>query len=198
MKESDNIKKELEQLSPWLHQLKSVEKNVEKQPPANYFNHLEDRLMSRIQEEEALVKNNNTAKVEQSWWSKLLKRLWQPQYATGIGVVAVVLVLFTVDFGSNNNELATADSNTLLAGLSIEETTAYVLDNIQEFETTEITALVEEELINETITEELPETIPTVTTPKTNTIEKALEELEEEGEFLDELTEEEIESLDIF
>ena len=209
MEENKNIKKELEDLSPWLHELKSKSTPERKVPPKDYFQNFEDRLMNRIQEEDALtekllVENTNLS----SWWKKTLAGLFQPKYAVGFSVAIIVVVFLTNNLGENPTAPETSTSNLLLAELSVEETTDYILNNIQDFETTEIMEVVEETMIDDEISEKLTiTTIETASEPneevlepakEDNTLDKVLENLDDEEAFLEELTEEEIEELDIF
>ena len=208
MEENKNIKKELEDLSPWLHELKSKSTPERKGPPKDYFQNFEDRLMHRIQEEEALTEKPLVQETRlSSWWKRILAGLFQPKYAVGFSVAIIVVVFLTNNLGENPTAPETSTSNLLLAELSVEETTDYILNNIQDFETTEIMEVVEETMIDDEISEKLTiTTIETVSEPnevlkpieEENTLNKVLEELEDEEAFLEELTEEEIEELDIF
>ncbi len=209
MEENKNIKKELEDLSPWLHELKSKSTPERKGPPKDYFQNFEDRLMHRIQEEEALTEKPLVEETRlSSWWKRILAGLFQPKYAVGFSVAIIVVVFFANGLGETPTAPQTKTTNLLLAELSVEETTDYIINNIQDFETTEIMGVVEEMVIDEQISEKL--TITTIEpaselneevlepAKEDNTLDKVLENLDDEEAFLEELTEEEIEELDIF
>ncbi len=184
MKDKENIKKELESLSPFLSQLKS-DTSENKSVPKHYFANFEDRLRNRMEQESAL---QPTAPIPtKKNWSSWLARFWQPQYAMAFSVVLLLLAFWQWMPQQNDATTVVASHQSLLADISIEETTDYILENIQDFEMTDIATLLEEDELL---------TIPTPTS--TSTLDQALQQIEGGDQLLDELTEEDIEALEFF
>jgi len=200
----NEIKDELEELSPFLSKLKKDKKEGFSMP-ANYFEGFEDRLMHRIHEEEALegTTSSDTGSASSptiGFWS-FIKSMFRPQYAVGFSV-AMVLIVFSLYLFNNGEQ--TVNQPILLAQvleeeLTLAETEAYIISNIDDFATEDIVeSLATEELddiqadlptIEKTVTEEVE-----IEEPKDvkSSMDKALEEIDTE-DFLDDLTEEDLE-----
>jgi len=194
-----NTKEELQELSSFLHQMKEADDSEkDKAIPANYFQNFEDRLMHRIKEEEALtaspsVKDRPT--VLAAFWQWL-----QWRYVAFAGMTCVLL-LVGVWVWNNNSTATNKAAPTLLADLSVEETHSFVINNIEEFETEEIVAMVDEEVL-ENMQTELAANLPapskekgkevSTAEDKDNALDKALE-ASDNKDLLDDLTEEDLE-----
>jgi hypothetical protein len=143
------IKDELNELSPFLSDLNSDRKEGFTTPD-NYFERFEDRLMSRIREEEALSGNTNkeTAGIaEESWFMKTMRLLITPKYAASFASCMLLLV-----FGLNyilNKKMGTDKGPLLLAQLTIEETNEYIINNIEDFATADIIESIGVDVIDE-------------------------------------------------
>lgn len=146
MNDKNNIDKELKELSPFLSKLKKNKKQGSL--PNNYFERFEDRLMHRIQEENALTPT--IKKTDLSFWDKLMLLL-TPKFALGFSV-AMSLVIGTI-FVFNNNNISNNDNNNsfseghLLANLSFEETNNYIINHIDDFSIEDIVASLDIEIL---------------------------------------------------
>ena len=133
MHSKDEIKKELEELSPFLANLKAKEDPFK--VPTNYFDGLSDQIMGRIQEEvvvETIVEKQERV----SWVDRLVEQiqlLLQPQYALSLASVVLLLVAGTYFFWPESN-FNTPDLQTLTEGISEDELIQYLSTHIDEFE----------------------------------------------------------------
>lgn len=128
MKNSEDVQKELQELSPFLAKLKEKQPSLE--VPENYFQALPDQIWEQIK----LMPQPEQAKSQLGWWNRLLtglQILLQPRVAIGLTTFVVLLVagIFILKPDSSS------DSKGLLAGLSGEEVTAYMSENLHEFDT---------------------------------------------------------------
>ena len=198
------IKDELNEISPFLSDLTS-DKKEGFSTPEHYFDRFEDRLMSRIREEEALsgAKNKETVGVgNESWFIKSIRLFFTPKYTVGF-ISCVCLLVFGLNF-ILNKKITTAEGPLLLAQLSIEETNEYIINNIEDFATTDIIESIEVDVVNE-----IQNTLPTlensnkaldkktiidndVIIEEKSAMDKAIEETDAHDLF-DELTEDDIE-----
>jgi len=192
----NKINKELEELSPFLSNLKKDKKDAFSMPE-NYFDTFEDRLMYRIEEEAALSPERHFEKETAVPFLSKMKAFFRPHYAIGFStclllIIGSIYVLKPVDSPTN---LELMDG--LLADGSID---TYIDNHIEDFRTEDIIALLgieelvenqeyivgEEELNTNSISKEKPtETIKT-------SMDKALEAVEME-DLLENLTEEDLE-----
>jgi hypothetical protein len=200
----NEIKDELEKLSPFLSKFKKDKKNGFSMP-ANYFERFEDRLMNRIYEEEALEATTSPDTGSASsptirFWS-FVRLLFIPQYAAGFSIGIVVIVFGLYFF---NNGVQTVDQPILLAQvleeeLTLEETKDYIINNIDDFATEDIVESLAAAEVDD-IQADLPTIEKTVieeveieeTQDGKSSMDKAFEEIENE-DFLDDLTEEDLE-----
>jgi hypothetical protein len=189
----NKINKELEELSPFLSNMKKDKKDVFSMP-ANYFDTFEDRLMHRIEEEAALSpERHSDKKIETPFFNKI-KAFFRPHYAIRFStclllIIGSIYVLKPVDSPTN---LETMEG--LLADGSIDN---YIYNHIEDFRTEDIVASLEvvdiqgdeigeEELVSNSISiEKSTETIKT-------SMDKALDAAGIE-DLLDDLTEEDLE-----
>lgn len=128
MKNQDDIKKELQELSPLLAKLKEKEKPLE--APENYFDALPDQIWEQIK----LMPQPERAQPQPGWRERTLlglQTLLQPKVAIGLATFIVLIVagVFIIKPGVKDH------SEDLFAGLSAEEVTAYMSQNIHEFDT---------------------------------------------------------------
>lgn len=190
------VQEELEKMAPFLTEYKKG--TPQKMPiPTNYFERFEDRLMHRIQEEEALEKGTNSTGdrlLGGLGIKSFLKQLFRPYYALGGLASMLIIIAGCYWFLTNTTHQETwteGDMDGLLADGSID---FYIDSNIDNFTTEDIVAILESEEL-----EQMEAELIAVDDEKTNraerslsTMDKALEELGEE-DWLDELNEEDLE-----
>jgi len=124
MKKND-VKKELEELSPLLAKIKARE--PEHEVPENYFEALPDQVWEQIK----LMPQPERAPAQPSWWERVqaaLQQLMQPRMAVGLATFAVLIVAGTYFL----RPAATRDDP--FAQLTAEEVTAYMAQNADEFD----------------------------------------------------------------
>lgn len=191
----NKINKELEELSPFLSNLKK-DKKEEFSMPANYFDRFEDRLMHRIEEETALSTEGQDKKERTSSFFSQMKAFFRPHYAIGFSTCLLLIIagVYVLKPANEPTNLDTMEG--LLADGSID---TYIYNHIEDFRTEDIIASLEleevteiqediigeEELNSNAIRKEKPiETIK-------SSMDKALEAVEVE-DLLDDLTEEDL------
>jgi len=128
MDRKKEIKEELEQISPFLADLK---KENPFKVPANYFDDLSDQVLEKARPSaasESVGVKNGPGLLDQL--AVFIQRLFQPQYAVGFATVALLIVagLF---FLKNDEDPTLATSEEL----TLEEATDYLAANIDEFDT---------------------------------------------------------------
>ncbi len=130
METKNEIKKELEELSPFLAQFQTRDSGF--RTPKNYFKDLPDTIIGKIQAEEqaSLERPKSTS----GWLESLLASLqWlpQPRYAFALASVTIAIVaalwILRSPFFKGEQELAWNDIPT-------EEIDEYIADNLQDFE----------------------------------------------------------------
>lgn len=142
------IAEELNELAPFLAKLKK-EKKQEQHLPAEYFNNFEDRLRSRIREEEALTpKIRATQQKDNSFWSKI-SWLFRPQYTMGLATVAILVVVGLNLFNQPTETLVKQTPEQLFAQLTTEDLTIYINNNIEDFSTEDIIQTMDEQTLKE-------------------------------------------------
>ena len=196
------IQDELNELSPFLSNLKKDKKEGFSMP-ANYFENFDNRLMGRIQEEEALsgaTSSNSTTSLPSSlgFWA-FMKSLIAPKYALGFATCAILLV---VGLQWTMQEKGLEKQPLLLAELTLAETNEYIINNLEEFETEDIVASLETEDVEQiqnkiSVIEKDLDSEPSlekteVEEGEKSSMDKALEKAGVE-DFLDDLTEEDLE-----
>lgn len=134
--EKKKIKQELEEISPFLAQLKE-EKNIDPvdDVPPRYFKELPDELWNRIQAEEQKAP---TVQLNQ-WWKQIVQQidfLLKPQLAIGLATLALILAAIQL-FRPATDVPLTADMGGInaLDNLPNEALYDYVLENIGEYQT---------------------------------------------------------------
>lgn len=172
------IAEELNEIAPFLAKL-SKEKTQDKSLPADYFNNFEHRLMSRIQEEEALTpKPTIQQPKETSFWAKI-SWIFDWKYSAAWSF-AIVVGLIGLNVLSQTPETVVQQSpDELLAALTDEDLNTYINEHIEEFSTEDII----ETMTPETL-EQLPSSERILTDAKISTEAPKLS--------IDDLTEEEI------
>jgi hypothetical protein len=124
----EELKKELEETSPFLLNMK--EKPEALSVPNHFFNNMRVDIMNKVKIEE---QQTPSAK---SWFFVLktqIQSLLKPQLAFGLASAAVVIVIGLVFFLKNTSN-SQSDSCNSLACISDEETTAYIDENINDFD----------------------------------------------------------------
>lgn len=137
----NKINKELEELSPFLSNLKK-DKKESFSMPANYFDKFEDRLMHRIEEETALTAVPNSENKKAGNFLSKIKAFFRPHYAIGFStclllIIGSIYVLKPIESPTN---LDTMEG--LLADGSID---TYIYSHIEDFKTEDIVAFLEVE-----------------------------------------------------
>lgn len=141
MENKDEIRKELEELSPFLSKMEKKKGGFE--VPANYFKQLPDLIMDRIQEEET---PSYSVAPTTNWLDQIIERiqlLLQPQYAMALASVAILIVASIFFFGQNDN----LTNATTLAEVSDDEISSYVMNNVEEFEMDLLMEVMDEEVL---------------------------------------------------
>lgn len=128
MENKEELKKELEALSPFL--LTRKEKMEGFRVPKDYFKSLPD---------EVLHKTRPTPPARSSWLDELtafMQQLWQPRYALGLAaaVVLVVAAICFFDQPENNRLHQLPVAEAILEEIPDEALQAYISQNIVEFD----------------------------------------------------------------
>ena len=191
----NKINEELEEISPFLSNLKKDKKD-EFSMPTNYFDSFEDRLMHRIEEETALSPEGHSDRKETASFFSKMKVFFRPHYAIGFStclllIIASIYVIQPVDKPSN---LDTMEG--LLADGSID---SYIYNHIEDFRTEDIIASLNLDEVADIQVDVIGEEEPVSNvTPKEkptkivkSSMDKALDAVEVE-DLLDELTEEDL------
>ena len=127
MKNKEDLKKELEGLSPFLVSQKGREDGF--RVPQDYFKSLPDEVMDRIREKPVPV-----AEPKPHWLDTLasgLQSLFQPRYALAFATVAVLVVAGIYLFKGGNGENCPPGQLACIPDEAIEN---YVYENIDEFD----------------------------------------------------------------
>lgn len=128
MKNQDDIQKELQELSPLLAKLKAKEQKPE--VPENYFQSLPNQVWEQIKLQPAPQR----PVAPPSAWERLLKGLQvllQPRVVVSLATFAVLITagIYFLNFGANTSKLTGNQE------LTAEEITAYINDNLSQFDT---------------------------------------------------------------
>jgi hypothetical protein len=124
----NEIKEELNNLSPMLHKLKEQDEPFK--VPQGYFNRFQEDLLGQLKETE---QSENKAPAPWSFQTLLDQLAWllQPRMALALSSVLIVLVagwfLFNKNTESHNQELN-------FAALSVEEIQQYIDSNLDDFD----------------------------------------------------------------
>jgi len=151
MKENQEIRNELEEISPFLAGMK---KEQPFKVPAQYFEQLQDDVLQQVKAETQKEANPGLSWLDRGIASFLL--LFQPRYAVGFASIAILLVAGI--YFSRIETDSTAVSKNTFADLDMEETQEYIASNIEEFESEWLMDLAMEEGFGEEETETGDET----------------------------------------
>ena len=130
MSEKENILKELQDIAPELAKFKQEGRGTGFQVPPGYFRDLNRVMMKEIQEELP----PSAGSTRSSWWApitQVFQQLLQPQPAIALASITL-LIAIGIWFGPSNSSL---EVDTPKLALNNEELEAYVLANLDEFET---------------------------------------------------------------
>lgn len=198
MREKDNIQEELNELSPFLAKLRKPDDGFE--VSQHYFQNFENNLMARIKAEEEVenwspsTPNPVELTTSSSWTSNLLSWLKTPQISISFAMILVIIVAISVilqpaERGTTAQIISIEEA---ISDISTEEMLAYVEENVEQFDETLLSEVVEIEVLEEDI--EVEETVqietPTLETIETEELEQYLQENIED--FEESLIEEEI------
>jgi hypothetical protein len=134
MKRPDDIRKELEELSPRLLNIKEQGEGFNL--PPNYFQTLQNQVLEKLKADEPAHVNNSVA-TGPSWWDQVkaqLQFLLQPRWALSLATIAL-LVSFGLGWMLQQNQADGSKLNTELAKLDQQTLDAYIQDNLHEFDT---------------------------------------------------------------
>jgi len=125
MKSKKEIQDELEKLSPHLAKLKKTDPF---KVPDDYFAQMSSEVFEKVQEANKVPAPEPSL----SFFDRLaagIKTLFQPRYAVGFGMVALLLIaVFVFNKGEVNTD------SMLLADLQVTDAQQYLADNIDEFD----------------------------------------------------------------
>lgn len=178
MRKQDDLKQELEELSPLLHKLKAQENPFK--TPEGYFASLPDELITRLRNEAQPLRTP----ARPGWSDRLLQfleSLMQPRLAVGFATVAILVAagVFWLRPGAVNEP---SEQLAMLSDLSHEDVSAYVTANIESFEEEELMLAVSESGV------EVENSLPAIELDS-----QAIEDYMDEA--IEEMDEEDLESL---
>ncbi|MEM1318771.1 MAG: hypothetical protein AAGG75_00875 [Bacteroidota bacterium] len=130
MKDNKDIRKELEEISPFLAK---IEKRQNFEVPKDYFEQLPDEVMRRVQPE---WDSAPTPSAAPSWIDQLAQRLaalLQPRYALQLASAALMIVAGFYFFNISSTENTPATGG--LAALTADEVHEYISQNIDDYQT---------------------------------------------------------------
>ena len=129
----EELKKELEELSPFLLEMK--EKPESLSVPNHFFNNMRLDIMNKVKAEENTVVLQEKP-IRESWLLRLkmqLKNVLQPNITLGFASIFAIAILSFL-FISKNTTTSLSDNCTSMACVSDEETSQYVEENINDFD----------------------------------------------------------------
>lgn len=174
MRKQDDLKQELEELSPLLSKLK-VQENPFK-TPEGYFAALPDELIARMRTEAPV----SSPPVRRSWAERLtefLQSLLQPRIAVAFASVLVLIVAGLYWLRPENTNSEAPGQMALIADLSVEEVSDYITENIEAFEEEDLIVAVVESGVG--VENTLPE-MGLNAADVNDYMEKAIQEMDEE------------------
>jgi len=130
----DDMRKELEGLSPRLLKLKEQGEGFK--IPDNYFQNLQAQVFEKIQAGEPAPESRKIAPAP-NWLNQLveqLQMLMQPRWAIGFATVAL-LIAVGIGWLNRQNQVDPQSLNTELAKVDPQSINAYIQDNLHEFDT---------------------------------------------------------------
>lgn len=130
----DDLRKELEELSPRLLKLK--EQGAAFRLPDHYFQTLQAQVFEKIQAEESAA-GSRQALPGSNWFNQIMEQfqwLTQPRWALSLATVAL---LITVGIGwmYQQSQATSQNLNTELAKLDQQTLEDYIQDNLHQFDT---------------------------------------------------------------
>ena len=128
MKPNNDIRKELEEISPFLAKLKDKKEGFE--VPKDYFSTLADDIMEKCLPVEGIKKVPPSKNRFWDWLDNLLTPLMQPRYAMALSSL-VFVVFFAIYLWPS-----VQDNAEIVAGQDVtrEEVLTYVTDNLEDFD----------------------------------------------------------------
>ncbi len=124
----EELKKELEEISPFLLEMK--EKPEGMGVPNHFFNNMRIDIMNKVKADEQQIQP------KKSWFYEFkiqAQIFFRPQLAFGLASTGVLIVIVSLFFFKNTSNSQSDNCNSL-ACVSDEETTAYIEENISDFE----------------------------------------------------------------
>ncbi|MFZ4543759.1 MAG: hypothetical protein ACOYOA_06900 [Saprospiraceae bacterium] len=143
----DNLKKELEEISPYLSEMKDKPEGY--QVPKDYFAGLQDSVFAQLKNEQAEVfvkASQETATQKTSIWQNILAEIaWiiRPRYAVAMASLVALLFFAWLQFRPS-----TDDNCTQLACVSDSEIQQYLEQNLDEIDTETLWSAAATENIN--------------------------------------------------
>lgn len=123
----DDIRKELEDLSPRLLRMK--EQGMGLKVPEDYFQRLSKEVLEKIQQEQQATQPH----LRSEWW-QFMHILFQPSWAISLATVAILFTLGGVWFFQQQSNTSSSLS-TALAKVDRETLNSYIQANLHEFDT---------------------------------------------------------------
>jgi len=134
MKEINKIQEELKELAPGFSRL---EKKNPFEIPHNYFQEMQEEVMSKI---------HTPVEPAKDWfWEKIgnqIAWLFKPKPALALATLSGAILLF-INIGDSSNQ-----SEPFFEGLATETIEAYIEENIEDFEDTDLLLLADNESID--------------------------------------------------
>ena len=164
MSEREEILNELKDIAPELVKFKKEQSGPGFEVPPRYFDNLKQVLMQEIQTEA----NQNPVRKTSVWWNNFLQGLQsliQPKPALALATIAL-LVVAGIWFSNSNNALPQLGGEMALNDDDLE---AYVMANIDDFETDVLI-----DMYTETFQEETDEPVTE------DNLEELLQEMDDE------------------
>jgi hypothetical protein len=127
----ENLKNELEEISPILLKIKQNEENL--QVPNHFFNNMRIDIMAKLKDDLAL---QTASEVRNTFWNSVknsFAKIMQPKLAIGFASV-VLLAGLGFYFLQQKPQIVDNEDCTILACVPDQELNAYIDENINEFD----------------------------------------------------------------
>jgi len=124
----DDVRKELEDLSPRLLRLKEQGRGLK--VPEDYFQRLQEEVLEKVQQKPQTVAPPSWSS---DWW-KAWQFLFQPRWALSLATVAILLTVGGVWFFQQESKTSSSLS-TELAKVDRETLNTYIQANLHDFDT---------------------------------------------------------------
>ena len=141
MKKQDNLKDELREVSPFLHDLKQKDDGF--RLPENYFEQMESDFFKNI---DAIGARRMPQKTAPAGWWAWLAQFWQPRLAWALAGILVLAVAGWWHFGKPTAATDTQMAIVPTVDLTEEDAEAFVMANAHEFEPAQLAPENPEEL----------------------------------------------------